>query len=471
MIHVFNLDPQHGQGHARRRDRGAGAERHRRAADLPARPDGQDAGLAARPRDLARRQDDPRRAQPGRPRGDRGRRRRSRSATSRSARYPYGAAITSDGKRGLVSNEADGTVSVIDLETARQIKEITVGPHLSHPEGIAIDPKADRAYVTVTHQDLIAVIDTRKLEVERTLSVGRPEGIGTAPVDVSVTRDGCFLLSANSGEDALAVFALPNSAGRTCANPAAKRRRKGRPRAALADSILQHEGRRGVESSESAEEEAAEIYGEEPEERAEAAKQKRPARRRSSAFELVGRIPVGSYPVDVQATPPAARSSGSRPRASGWAPTPTGQPLLEEQLRRPDQHLPVPPLDRDRPVGAAQVPDRRRPAQAHPARLEADPARQRPEAAARHADHRARPGPEDQARLLHRAREPHLRPGARRRPARRRRPLAHPLRRSASRPTPTRWPGASRCSTTSTRTPRRRSTATSGPRPPRCPTT
>src|ERR671928_200966 len=29
--------------------------------------------------------------------------------------YPYGAGITRDGKNALISNEADGTVSVIDL--------------------------------------------------------------------------------------------------------------------------------------------------------------------------------------------------------------------------------------------------------------------------------------------------------------------------------------------------------------------
>ena len=63
--------------------------------------------------------------------------------------YPYGAAITRDGKYGLVSNESDGTVSVIDLASAEKVKDIQVGPHLSHPEAIAIDPKLDRAYVAV----------------------------------------------------------------------------------------------------------------------------------------------------------------------------------------------------------------------------------------------------------------------------------------------------------------------------------
>src|SRR5215217_3048183 len=124
--------------------------------------------------------------------------------------YPYGAAITRDGKRGLVSNEADGTVSVIDMGSGQKVKDIQVGPHLSHPEGIAVDPKADRAYVAVAHQDLIAVLDTNKLEVERTLSVERKEGIGTEPTQLSVTADGCRLLSANSGEDTVAVFALRN---------------------------------------------------------------------------------------------------------------------------------------------------------------------------------------------------------------------------------------------------------------------
>src|SRR5215217_7006557 len=112
--------------------------------------------------------------------------------------YPYGAAVTRDGKYGLVWNEARGTVSVIDLAAATKVKDIQVGPHLSHPEGIAADTRADRAYVAVTHQDLVAVLNTRSLAVERTLSVERRQGIGSAPVELEVTRDGCFLLSANS---------------------------------------------------------------------------------------------------------------------------------------------------------------------------------------------------------------------------------------------------------------------------------
>jgi YVTN family beta-propeller protein len=119
--------------------------------------------------------------------------------------YPYGAAITRGGK-GLVSNEGSGTVSVIDLKSGQKDRDIQVGPNLSHPEGIAFDPRSSRAYVAVANNDTVSVIDTDKMEVLRTLSVARPEGIGTSPTNVSITRDGRRLLVSDSGEDAVAVF-------------------------------------------------------------------------------------------------------------------------------------------------------------------------------------------------------------------------------------------------------------------------
>ena len=214
-------------------------------------------------------------------------------------RYPYGAAILNDGVTGLVSNEADGTVSVIDLAGGSETQEITVGPHLSHPEGIAVDPKAPRAYVAVTHQDLIAVVNTETFEVERTLSVERPEGIGTAPVHVSVTADGCRLLSADSGEDAIAVFALP---GEKCATARAN------AASVRADRILRHEGKRGLELAESEAEERAEMFGEEAEEEAEEALEKRPVAAQADDFKLLGRVPIASYPVASLTT------SGKKPK-------------------------------------------------------------------------------------------------------------------------------------------------------------
>src|SRR5205085_4241532 len=123
--------------------------------------------------------------------------------------HPYGAAILRNGRVGLVSNEGSGTVSAINLRTGARIGNIQVGANRSHPLGIAVDPRTDRAYVPIAHADQVAVIDTRRLRVERTLSVGRPEGLGTMPVDVATSRDGAYLVAAEAGADELAVFRLP----------------------------------------------------------------------------------------------------------------------------------------------------------------------------------------------------------------------------------------------------------------------
>jgi YVTN family beta-propeller protein len=198
-------------------------------------------------------------------------------------RYPYGAAITSDGKLGLISNQTDATVSVIDLASAQVVKTIVVGPHLSHPEGIAIDPKRPRAYVAVANQDLIAVLNTRSLTVSRTLSVGRPQGLGTAPVGVSVTADGCRLLSADSGEDAVAVFAL--SARRSC-DPGASRGSPHGPAASARRKLLTRESRRAATTAAETDEGSGGALA-----------------KQGKRWQLLGRIPVASYPTAALTTP------------------------------------------------------------------------------------------------------------------------------------------------------------------------
>ena len=80
------------------------------------------------------------------------------------------------------------------------------------------------------------------------------------------------------------------------------------------------------------------------------------ARRRSRAWQLAGRVPVGSYPVDVDATPapPDARVAGregARRRAEPERP----QPAVAERLRRPHQQLPVPAIDRARARAASSA--------------------------------------------------------------------------------------------------------------------
>ena len=196
--------------------------------------------------------------------------------------YPYGAAILRGGRRGLVSNEAAGTVSVVDLDTATKVKDLQVGPNLSHPEAIAVDPKADRAYVAIANSDQVSVLDTAALKVERTLSVGRPEGLGTSPVDVAVTPDATQLLVAEAGADEIAVFSLPTGA-------AAARRAT-----------------------------AARTAGE----RVLAAAARTRVSRAAADFRLIGRIPTAQYPTDVEVAGARANPCGLRtgPRRTGKLP-------------------------------------------------------------------------------------------------------------------------------------------------------
>jgi len=194
--------------------------------------------------------------------------------------YPYGAAILRDGHTGLVSNEAPGTVSVIDLDAGRKVKDIQVGAHLSHPEAIAVDPKADRAYVAVANSDQVAVVNTKGMRVERTLSVERPEGLGTAPVDVAVTPGGEDLLVAEAGADEIAVFQLPGA-------------RKARSLARTAgERVLAHEAAAAARGSADADE---------PEERV-------AIRAAAGDWHLLGRIPTAQYPTDVDTVGVRARN-------------------------------------------------------------------------------------------------------------------------------------------------------------------
>jgi YVTN family beta-propeller protein len=127
-------------------------------------------------------------------------------------RYPNGVAFDRHG-HAYVSNEYDGTVSVID--TGKHTVTATIGglggqlgDLGSHPEGMVADPVRDLVYVAVANRDLIAVIDTASQSVVNLISVARPQGLGAGPVKLAVTPDGRTLYSADSGEDAVVAISL-----------------------------------------------------------------------------------------------------------------------------------------------------------------------------------------------------------------------------------------------------------------------
>ena len=133
-----------------------------------------------------------------------------------SGAYPFGAAILPGGRTGLVSNEASGTLSVVDLDGAQKVADITVGPPLSHPQDIVVDSAGRRAYVALSASDEVVVVDLAHRRVERTVSVGRSAGLGTMPVALALGPRETRLFVAESGADEIAVVRLPgaSSAGR-----------------------------------------------------------------------------------------------------------------------------------------------------------------------------------------------------------------------------------------------------------------
>ncbi len=133
------------------------------------------------------------------------------------ASYSFGAAILPDGKTGLVTNEATGTLSVIDLDTAALVTDIAVGPPLSHPQGVVVDASGKRAYVALSASDLVVVVDLADHKVERTISVGRSAGLGTQPVALALDPSGTRLFVVESGANEIAAIGLPDP-GKTVAS-------------------------------------------------------------------------------------------------------------------------------------------------------------------------------------------------------------------------------------------------------------
>ena len=71
-----------------------------------------------------------------------------------------------------------------------------------------IAPAGKRAYVAVTNQDKVGVLDTTTLKVERFLSVAVKAGVGASPNGLAVTPNGKRLLVSDAGTDAVTVFTI-----------------------------------------------------------------------------------------------------------------------------------------------------------------------------------------------------------------------------------------------------------------------
>jgi YVTN family beta-propeller protein len=127
-------------------------------------------------------------------------------------RFPYGVAVGPAGTSAYVTNELDGTVSIVDLNTGSVTAAIGVGGPRgdleAHPEGVVVDPRRHLVFVAVTNRDLVVAVNPVTHKVVESVSVQRRVGIGSAPLALAESPDGTTLYAADSGEDALAVIRI-----------------------------------------------------------------------------------------------------------------------------------------------------------------------------------------------------------------------------------------------------------------------
>jgi YVTN family beta-propeller protein len=92
-------------------------------------------------------------------------------ATKHSNRVKF----TPDGKLVLISDLGSGDLVIVDTGTRKVVKRIKLG---SSVEGILVQPDGRRAFVAVSSDNKVDVLDLRKLEVTGTIATGKdPDGM------------------------------------------------------------------------------------------------------------------------------------------------------------------------------------------------------------------------------------------------------------------------------------------------------
>jgi YVTN family beta-propeller protein len=86
--------------------------------------------------------------------------------------------FTPDGRRVLISDIGGGDLVVVDVGTRKEVKRLHLG---SSAEGILVQPDGTRAFVAVSGDNKVAVVDLRKIEVVGTIESGKdPDGMAWA---------------------------------------------------------------------------------------------------------------------------------------------------------------------------------------------------------------------------------------------------------------------------------------------------
>lgn len=109
----------------------------------------------------------------------------------------FGTAISKDGKTLYINNQAESTVTVVDLDK-EQAKAVITG--FAQPrQGVKLSPDGQKLYVTNFSGDKISIVDSQSHKIE-----GEIKGFNKIRA-ISVTANGKTLFAANSGSNSIAV--------------------------------------------------------------------------------------------------------------------------------------------------------------------------------------------------------------------------------------------------------------------------
>jgi DNA-binding beta-propeller fold protein YncE len=113
-------------------------------------------------------------------------------------RQPSGVAIRRSGDLALVTNRAEGTVSVLAISgtTVSHLDKVRVGDERSSPGGVAISPDGRTALIMRDGDHVVSVLAIEGMQVRPT---GRDLTAGIAPYGAAVTPDGRLAVVANVG--------------------------------------------------------------------------------------------------------------------------------------------------------------------------------------------------------------------------------------------------------------------------------
>lgn len=109
----------------------------------------------------------------------------------------FGTAVSPDGRTMYLNNQANSTVTIVDLETRKPTSVIT---GFAQPrQGIVVSPDGNYVYVTNFSGDKVSIINTATKQIVREIT-------GFSKIRaISVTSDGDTLYAANSGRNSISM--------------------------------------------------------------------------------------------------------------------------------------------------------------------------------------------------------------------------------------------------------------------------